>query len=354
MTMDAQNPSPTPPSPVPPPTPKKPNRIVRLGIGCLGVIVLGCVAIGGLVAFQNWQQDQNYATAHAAYLNADCDSAFVTLRKVADGDPGTKDRDIARKAEAELQECQLMLDTDTLSKQGNAGAAVLGYSQFVTKYDTSPLKASALTKGQQLTSTGEPEALATAELCQSLSDLEGQQFITDPSTTLPPLLNACGQAFEAAGSFSEASDFYERFRDEYPDHPLAQEVQDSYVRATIADAELSGAGALPPPQATGNAGDSATQVTVIIQNDTPNKLSMVFSGPETRVEELEPCTDCEKFSEEPTACPEKGPVGRYLVAPGTYKVVVKSSSGGNVTPFSGTWDLSDGGEYSSCFYVVTR
>ncbi len=354
MTTDSQIPPSVPPSAVPPVAPKKPNQFVRIGIGCLGLIVLGCVAIGGLATFQNWQQDQNYATAHAAYLNADCASAFVTLRKVADGDPGTKDRDVARKAEAELQECQVMLDTDTLSQQGKAGDAVLGYSQFVTKYDKSPLMDLALSKDQELASKSTPEALASVDFCQSLPDIEGLKFITTPDTTLPPLLNACGQAFEEAKNFSDAATFYARFRDEYPDHSLAQEVQDSYVRATIADAELSGAGELPAPQATGGASGSNTQMTVVIQNDTPEKLSIVFSGPETRVEELDACTECDKFTEEPTSCPEKGPVGRYVMAPGTYKVVVKTSSGGNVTPFSGTWDLTGSEEYSSCFYVVTR
>jgi hypothetical protein len=278
----------------------------------------------------------------------------VTLRKVADGDPGTKDRDIARKAEAELEECQVMLDTDTLSQQGKAAEAVLGYSQFVVKYDKSPLKDAAVSKAQDLTSKSTPEALATTDLCQSLADIETQKFIATPDTTLPPLLNACGKTFEAAKSFSDAVTFYQRFRNEYPKHPLAAEVQDAYVRATIADAEASGAGELPAPQAVGGASGSNTQMTVVIQNDTPEKLSIVFSGPDTRVEELDPCAECTKFTEEPTSCPEKGPVGRYVMAPGTYKVVVKTSSGGNVTPFRGTWDLTTSEEYSSCFYVVTN
>ncbi|NJM07419.1 hypothetical protein HC891_16395 [Candidatus Gracilibacteria bacterium] len=81
---------------------------------------------------------------------------------------------------------------------------------------------------------------------------------------------------------------------------------------------------------------------------------MIFSGPEVRVEELEPCVGCSDFSgSEPTACPELGPVGTYLLAPGTYDVVVKASGDGSVTPFRGNWVLDGGQEYSSCFYLVT-
>jgi hypothetical protein len=333
--------------------PKKPNQIVRIGIGCLGVIVLGCVAIGGIAMFQNYQQDQNYATGHTAYTNADCATAVEPLRKAANGDPGTKDRDVARSAEAELQECEALLEGQGLADSGDAAAAVLSLAQFAAKYELSPLKPGALIKGQELTKANEPAALATIDLCQSLGDLENLNFVISPDETLPPLLYACGQTFEQEQAFGDAVIAYSRFRDEFPEHALAADVDDAYVRATIADADLTGAGSLPPPQAVGSS-DSDGQVVVVIQNDTPEKLSMVFSGPETRVEELEPCTDCESFTSAPEACPEKGPVGRYLLAPGSYKVVVKTISGNDVTPFRGDWELDGGQEYNSCFYVVSN
>jgi hypothetical protein len=73
-----------------------------------------------------------------------------------------------------------------------------------------------------------------------------------------------------------------------------------------------------------------------------------------RVEKLEPCADCEEFTGDgPSACPEKGPVGSYVLPPGTYEVVVTAVSTGSVTPFRGTWTLESGQEYASCFYLVT-
>jgi hypothetical protein len=344
---------PSTPAPVPA-APKKRGPWLRLGIGCLSVIVLGCVGIGAFALYENWQQEQNYQAGHQAYLQADCAGAIDPLRKAASGDPGTRDSDVARKAEAELQECEALLEADALAEQKKPADAVLAYSALVTKYADSPLKETAITKGQKLFTQGESAALATAALCESVDDLAEQQFIAQPDEMLPSLLYACGQAYEDDQAFSEAVAAYSRFRRDYPDHELAKDVQQAFVRATIAEAEAVGAGALPAPQVVGASGAAGGRVTVVIQNDSPESLSMVFSGPEVRVEELEACTDCEKFvGDGPSACPEKGPVGRYELPPGTYDVVVKASSGRDVTPFRGSWPLEDGQEYSSCFYLVT-
>ena len=145
---------------------------------------------------------------------------------------------------------------------------------------------------------------------------------------------------------------YSRFRQVYGEHELAPQVEEAFVRSTLSEAQDLGAGELPAPQGQGQ--NTGEDVTVIIQNDSPETLSIVFSGPDIRVEELEPCTECESFSgESPSGCPELGPIGTYKLKPGSYDVVVKASSDTDVTPFRGTWDLSDAQEYSSCFYLVT-
>jgi tetratricopeptide (TPR) repeat protein len=343
----------SPPAPLPA-APKKRGPWLRLGIGCLSVIVLGCIGIGGFAFYENWQQERNYQAGHQAYLQADCAGAVDPLRKAASGEPGTRGNDVALKAQAELQECEALLAADAFADQNKPADAVLAYSALVTKYASSPLKEPALAKGQQLFAQGATDALATAALCESVDDLADQQFIAQPDTALPPLLYACGQAYEDDGAFSEAVAAYDRFRRAYPDHELAEDVQRAFVRATIAEADAVGAGTLPAPQVVGSSGAAGGPVTVVIQNDSPERLSMVFSGPEVRVEELDACTDCQKFiGDGPSACPEKGPVGRYELPPGTYDVVVKASSGRDVTPFRGSWALEDGQEYSSCFYLVT-
>ena len=358
MTND-ENQLPPAPNTLPPaasavPVPKNPNPLVRIGIGCLGMIVLGCVAIGAFAVYQNNLQEQNYTAGNKAYTAGDCATAVGPLGKAASGEPGTKDSDVARKAEAELQECEALLAADEAANSGSAADAVLGYSAFYAKYDSSPLRPQALTKGQELINATEAGSLTSPDLCSGIDKLQAQTFFARASETVPPLLYACGQVYEEANAFAEAVEIYDRFRQKYPEHELAKQVDLAFVRATIADAKASGAGELPAPQQVGEGGGSGDQVRVVIQNDSPEELNLVFSGPETRVEKLEPCTECEKFaSDEPSSCPELGPVGTYLMAPGTYTVVVKAGSGSDVTPFQGNWELKGGEEYSSCFYVVT-
>jgi hypothetical protein len=325
----------------------------RLAIGCFGLLMFACVAIGGWAFYENWQQEQNFNAGEQAYLKADCAAALEPLRKAARGEPGTRDSDVARKAQARLQECEALVAATDLAKQNKPADAVIRYSDFITKYVNSPLKATALSSSQTLVKNTKPNDLATDSVCQRLTPLAAQQIIATPAETMPPLLYACGQNYEAAKKFSEAVLFYGRLRREYPNHSLAKDAQTAFARATIAEAQAMGAGALPPPQA--RSGSAGTQVTVVIRNDSPEPLSIVFSGPDVRVEELEACATCVRFTGTgPSACPDKGPVGRYVLKPGSYDVVVKTSSGRNVTPFRGTWNLDRPQEYSSCFYLVTR
>jgi hypothetical protein len=120
----------------------------------------------------------------------------------------------------------------------------------------------------------------------------------------------------------------------------------------VADAKASGAGEIAAPERSGST-DSASTL-VVIQNDSPERLRLVFSGPEARIEELETCGACARYSlVGPAFCPEKGPIGRYTLQPGEYEVLVEAISDEGVTPFTGTWPLGEGGEYYTCFFIVT-
>lgn len=343
----------TPPAlPATAPPPTKASMVRRLSLGCVGLILLSCVGMTGVYFYGAWQQERNYQAGQQAYLAADCATAAEPLGKAARGEPGDADSDVARKAQAHLQECESLLAADTLASQNKPGEAVLMHSAFITKHPTSPLRSVSLEKGKALVMGSKPTDLATENLCQSLDTLTTQQLVVPPGDPVPAILLACGQNYEAARKFGDALLFYNRVRREYPNHGLSQEARTAFARATIAEAQAMGAGALPAPQAK-SGGGTATQVTVVIRNDSPEHMSIVFSGPEVRVEELEACSGCAAFTgAAPSACPGKGPVGQYVLAPGSYDVVVKASSGRNVTPFRGTWTLQSNQEYSSCFYLV--
>ncbi|NJN19679.1 MAG: hypothetical protein HC822_27275 [Oscillochloris sp.] len=332
--------------------PKRRGPLVRIAVGCSSLLLVACIGIAGLAFYENWQQEQNYNTGHAAYMQANCAVAAEPLRKAANGDPGTPGNDVALKAEAELQECELLLSAEESVAAGDPATALLGYSELLVKYADGPLSLPALGSAQSVSDNSAPEDLASPAFCQNFDTLLEQQILADDPTILAPVLMACGATFESANDFSSALVSYDRVRKEFPDYePVA--VQASLARAAIAEARALGAGGLPAPLAVGNSGAAGGQVTVVIQNDSPEALRLVFSGPEVRVEEIAACEECAKFENaDPTGCPELGPVGSYVLAPGDYDVVVKAVSG-NVNPFSGTWTLEAGQEYNSCFYIVT-
>jgi hypothetical protein len=316
-------------------------------VGAVAVVV-----IAGLGLYQNWQQEQSYQAGHQAYLKADCAGAVGPFRSAA-GSSSDKS-DVALKARAELQECEALLAADRLRTDGKPGEAVLGYSNLVKKYDRSALRDAAVASGQKLIAST-PEKVASVDVCDALDTLETQRFFAPVDEMLPPILYACGRAYAAKGAFGDALAMLGRFRAEYSTHALADQVEKAFVEATLAETAASGAGKLPPPESVGKSGQAGGQSTVVIQNDSPEQLSIVFSGPDVRVEEVKACGECVEYvGVGPSACPEKGPVAEYVLAPGTYEVVVKSSSGSDVTPFRGTWTLKKGEEYSSCFYLVSH
>ena len=314
-------------------------------------LVLGAIAVvAAVLGYQYWDQQQNYKAGHEAYLAADCAAAIVPLRKAADGSGDT-----ATQALAELQECQALLAGSDLVAGGSPSDGLLAYSEFLVKYGDGPLGDAALDRGRGAIVDAEPEDVASKDVCEALGPLEEQGFLAPADEALPPLLYACGQTFEASAAYADAIAVLGRFLTSYPDHALTDPVKEAFARVTVADAKAAGAGSLPDPNHVGPSEAGGDLATVVIQNSSPESMGIVFSGPDTRVEKLEACPTCETYPDTgPDECPDAGPVGTYVVEPGSYEVVVTATSTSNVTPFHGTWTLSAGEEYSSCFYVVTH
>lgn len=337
-----------------PAIPRRRGLLPKIAAGLLGLLAMGCALTFGVASFEAWQQLQRYEAGHAAYVQADCAAAVGPLGQAARGEPGSAGSQVALQAAAALQECEALQAAEALVAEGRLGDAAVAFGAVALKYGGGPLAAPALSRGQTLVEQTAPVELRSNTLCQAIDGLAQQDVIRRPGKQIPPLLHACGEGYESIGEFSVALGFYERFRAEYPDHPLGGAVQAAFVRATLSEADQLGAGALPAPQTVGASGGAGGAVTVLIRNDSSEQLSLVFNGPEVRVEALAPCADCADFQGgSPTACPSRGPVGRYVLAPGTYDVVVKASGDSGVTPFRGSWTLEPSREYASCFFLVT-
>jgi hypothetical protein len=174
-----------------------------------------------------------------------------------------------------------------------------------------------------------------------------------PQVNQPEFYQACGKALADSGVYPKAIALYETFLDQYPDHALAKPMKRAYAQALYADAQSKGAGTIPPPVQGGTTGDGSTVIE--IRNDSPEKMRIVFGGPTPRVEELEPCRDCQTYTNNPPKqCPGVGPIGTYTVDPGQYRIIVKSIGDRTVTPYTGDWPLSANTRYNNCFYIVRR
>jgi hypothetical protein len=198
----------------------------------------------------------------------------------------------------------------------------------------------------------ETALLANPLACEGVDSLKSS-VIAQRIEFMPSLYYQCGQTSEGQGSWDRAISMYERFLAEFPGHARAAEAEAGLARSIVSQAQTTSAGEIPTPERSGTTGTGVSDV--VIQNDSPEHIRIVFSGPETRVEELEPCSSCTTYTGEgPLYCPALGPIGRYSLTPGDYDIVVEPIGDTGTIPWTGRWSLVAGDEYSICFFRVIR
>lgn len=190
--------------------------------------------------------------------------------------------------------------------------------------------------------------------CSNINLLSANETIAQREDFIPTLYYRCGRTYQEKGNWANAIVLFEIFLDEYPGHSLTANVEAALANAILTRAQDVGAGEIAPPASSGTTGNELTEV--VIQNHSPEKMRIVFSGPEVRIEKLETCKNCPTYpsGKEPEYCPEDGPVGYYTLIPGQYDVVVESISENMITPWKGTWNLESGDQYASCFFIITN
>ena len=203
-----------------------------------------------------------------------------------------------------------------------------------------------------LASDAEKAILANSAFCEYVAPLQNESAIATRDDLLPSLLYGCGQSYENNNQYQNAVDMYETFLERYPNHAQASDVNTALARSLVNAARAAGAGEISAPPKSGKTSRGSTQV--VIQNDSPEKLRLVFSGPEALIVELDACSSCTTYMITPFSCPELGPIGRYTLQPGNYDVLVESISDSGVTPYTGSWELVSGDEYSSCFFIIQQ
>ncbi len=330
-----------------PPTKRKSNRGVNLA-------ALVTTTVLAYLTFQHLLTGANYDKAEQAYEAGNCEAAIADFDRVINRWQLVDFNDYGARAQAKKAECQAFQAAVKQQEAKEFDTALVAYDDFVNHYPNGALVGPVRQQTANLFNQAGLVALAKSNVCQRVDTLFKNNLIPQPDTNLPLLYHSCGQIYAAGKDYPNATNMYQRFLDYYPNHKLASEVKVALAQSTVADAKAKGAGKIMQPGRTGNT-TSYGSTEIVIQNDSPEKMQLVFSGPEPRFEEIEPCQDCVKYiGEGPKTCPNKGPIGRYTLKPGQYDVVVKSSSDRGVRPFTGAWTLDNGTEYNSCFFIVQK
>lgn len=317
--------------------------------GCLfGLLVL----VLGFCAIPESPARKAYKLGLTAYEAGNCPAAINHFKQAIDRTKSDSKPSWYSKASAKQVECQAFQAGINKQTAGDAVAALTAYSQFIQRYASSPLLPTVRQEATALFNQVDFKALVKPEVCDRMAQLQTQTLIPQPETNLPRLYNACGTDYAVRKKYPKAIAMYERVLDQYPKHSLATAAKAELVKAIVADARAKGTGSIPAPEASGSTGSGDT--VVVIQNASPSKLRLVFSGPTPRLEELPACKGCTKYiNTAPASCPKNGTVGTYTLKPGDYNVLVKTI-GATARPFAGNWALSNGTRYNSCFFIVQR
>lgn len=293
-----------------------------------------------------------YQKAEQAYREANCPVAILRFNRIIKAwrivDMGNH-VDVAQRHKSECDRFQAALDREAA---GEISAAIVAYNNFIIRYGTrtgNPLVKAARDRVKSLFKFSNPKALANQELCGNFSAVEENALIPE-EPSWAPLYLSCARML-ANQEPLKANPIYENLVKKYPDSPLVSEAKAEWARSMLATTEE--AEKLPPVRRVGLASNKLSILE--IRNESPLPMRLFLSGPEGSVEEIERCPSCIKqFAKFPDICPEKGPVERYELKPGSYRVLTQPFNGEHVIPYKGIWELKAGTIYSTCFFIVER
>lgn len=199
----------------------------------------------------------------------------------------------------------------------------------------------------------EAQLVKDASWCPWLSELRNDPIVVALKDLIPGLLLTCARAPSALPR--DAILYMQDLLNKYPGHRFGPEALatlaamiNKRARSDTEAHELSKEDLVRPI-----GGDKAI---IMVYNDSPEPLRIALSGPEPRVEEIEPCGDCPEVpaGEKPGFRRKQATSKRIVITAGQYDMAIDYAENEKTSPGYARWTLQAGKEYFGCFYISQR
>lgn len=210
---------------------------------------------------------------------------------------------------------------------------------------------------------GEP--CAATEVLRSLgataSELPGDSvkaLRSDADKGVVDGVYACGVDQFEDEKFGDAQKTLTDFARTYRSDGRVRQARNIAIAAEIADDRPSAGRRLPPSGRPGGA-----RMELVISNDAPNTVEVLYTGPVTGSVTLKACDGCKRYSGASSgarqACRDSGrsyPKQRLQLPAGDYHFLYKHGTGASagVDSYSAGSKVQPGYTYTSCTYVIER
>ncbi|MDJ1644396.1 hypothetical protein [Streptomyces pakalii] len=217
---------------------------------------------------------------------------------------------------------------------------------------------------------GQVAALKGAEPCTATEVLRGlgatasrlpddsvKKLRADADEGVVDGVYACGVDQFKDEKFGAARATLTDFAATYKSDGRVRQARNIAIAAEIADDRPAAGKRLPPSKRPGGA-----RMELVISNDAPNTVEVLYTGPVTGTVTLRACAGCERYSasEGPRrACRASGrnyPKARLQLPAGEYHFLYKHGTGATarVDSYSSGTRVQPGYTYTSCTYVIER
>ncbi|WP_405801474.1 hypothetical protein [Streptomyces sp. NBC_01506] len=211
------------------------------------------------------------------------------------------------------------------------------------------------------------KTLGGADPCASTTELENiselvKSFETDTAALKKSAASAVESGTYACGvdqfkdkHFDLAMETLTSFTSTYKNSDRKDRARDIAIAAEIATERAAAGKRLPPQNAPGGAG-----LEVVISNDAPDAVEILYTGPVTGTIKIGACGNCENYSSYDAvdkACKDSGkgyPKKTLRLPVGDYHFLLKHSgdAADDVTSTSDGMSIDPGYTYTYCSYVV--